>query len=69
MSKPTSRAFRAATPAMTDPTILPFSFPAVARKKVTADFDGGRNIHLYDENFAHGLLSIHRLFLPTLWPG
>lgn len=27
---------------MTDPTILPFSFPAVARKKVTADFDGGR---------------------------
>ena len=27
---------------MTDITILPFSFPAVARKKVTADFDGGR---------------------------
>ena len=27
---------------MTDNTILPFSFPAVARKKVTADFDGGR---------------------------
>lgn len=27
---------------MTDPTILPFSFPAVARKKITADFDGGR---------------------------
>lgn len=27
---------------MTDTTILPFSFPAVARKKVTADFDGGR---------------------------
>jgi len=27
---------------MTDPTILPFSFPAVGRKKVTADFDGGR---------------------------
>jgi len=27
---------------MTDATILPFSFPAVARKKITADFDGGR---------------------------
>jgi hypothetical protein len=27
---------------MTDITILPFSFPAVARKIVTADFDGGR---------------------------
>src|SRR5450631_3013061 len=27
---------------MTDTTILPFSFPAVARKKITAAFDGGR---------------------------
>jgi hypothetical protein len=27
---------------MTDDTILPFSFPAVARKKITAAFDGGR---------------------------
>jgi len=27
---------------MNDTTILPFSFPAVGRKKVTADFDGGR---------------------------
>jgi hypothetical protein len=27
---------------MTDDTILPFSFPAIARKKVTAAFDGGR---------------------------
>jgi len=27
---------------MNDITILPFSFPAVRRKKVTADFDGGR---------------------------
>ena len=27
---------------MTETTILPFSFPAVARKKITADFDGGR---------------------------
>src|ERR1019366_4260808 len=31
-----------ATPAMTDDTILPFSFPAVHTKKVTAAFDGGR---------------------------
>jgi hypothetical protein len=27
---------------MTDNTILPFSFPTVSRKKVTAAFDGGR---------------------------
>ena len=27
---------------MTDDNLLPFSFPSVARKKVTADFDGGR---------------------------
>ncbi|MGO8908677.1 MAG: IS1380 family transposase [Bradyrhizobium sp.] len=27
---------------MTHDTILPFSFPAVSRKKITADFDGGR---------------------------
>jgi hypothetical protein len=27
---------------MTDDTILPFSFPAVQAKKVTAAFDGGR---------------------------
>ena len=27
---------------MTDDTLLPFAFPAVARKKVTAAFDGGR---------------------------
>ena len=27
---------------MTDTSIPPFAFPAVARKKVTADFDGGR---------------------------
>jgi Transposase DDE domain group 1 len=27
---------------MTDNTIRPFSFPAVARKKITAAFDGGR---------------------------
>ena len=31
-----------ATPAMTDDTVLPFPFPAVRRKKVTAAFDGGR---------------------------
>ena len=27
---------------MTDDTILPFSFPAVHTKKITAAFDGGR---------------------------
>lgn len=32
----------AATPAMTDDTVLPFALPAVRRKKVTAAFDGGR---------------------------
>ena len=32
----------AATPAMTDDSQLPFSFPTVSRKKVTAAFDGGR---------------------------
>ena len=26
---------------MTEDTLLPFDFPAVTRKKVTADFDGG----------------------------
>src|SRR5262245_65750568 len=27
---------------MTDDTSLPFSFPAVSRKKITASFDGGK---------------------------
>ena len=27
---------------MSDDTVLPFGFPAVRRKKVTAGFDGGR---------------------------
>jgi hypothetical protein len=31
-----------ATPAMTDDNLLPFCFPAVRRKKITAAFDGGR---------------------------
>jgi hypothetical protein len=31
-----------ATPAMINDTILPFSFPAVHAKKITAAFDGGR---------------------------
>jgi hypothetical protein len=31
-----------ATRAMTEDTSLPFSFPAVSRKKITAAFDGGR---------------------------
>jgi len=36
------RKFSPATFAMTDDNLLPFSFPAVARKKVTAAFDGVR---------------------------
>ena len=32
----------AATPAMTDDSLLPFSLPSVERKKITAAFDGGR---------------------------
>jgi hypothetical protein len=31
-----------ATPAMTDDRLLPFSFPAIRGKKLTAAFDGGR---------------------------
>ena len=38
---PCSRLERA-TPATTDDNLLPFAFPAVERKKVTAAFDGGR---------------------------
>jgi hypothetical protein len=33
---------RSATPAMTDDNVLPFAFPAVRGKKITAAFDGGR---------------------------
>ena len=41
--KPTHRLSTAnATPAMINDTILPFSFPAVHAKKITAAFDGGR---------------------------
>ena len=36
------RPLAPATPAMTNDNLLPFSFPAVCRKKVTAAFDGGR---------------------------
>ena len=43
MLKPTPSPSTAnATPAMTDDTILPFSFPAVHAKKITAAFDGSR---------------------------
>src|SRR6476660_6193416 len=43
VAKPTPSPSTAnVTPAMTDDTILPFSFPAVHAKKVTAAFDGGR---------------------------
>ncbi len=31
-----------ATPAMSDPTCVPFAFPSVGGKKLTAAFDGGR---------------------------
>ena len=37
-----SRIVTPATPAMTNDTILPFAFPAVRGRKITADFDGGR---------------------------
>ena len=36
------RLIEPATPAMSDDMTLPFSFPAVRGKKVTAAFDGGR---------------------------
>jgi len=42
VSKPISTESDGATPAMLEDTLLPFSFPAVERKKVTAAFDGGR---------------------------
>jgi hypothetical protein len=42
VSKPISTESDAATPAMLEDNLLPFSFPAVERKKVTAAFDGGR---------------------------
>jgi hypothetical protein len=40
-ANPVDRILRA-TPAMIDDTLLPFAFPAVGRKKITAAFDGGR---------------------------
>ena len=42
MLTPCPRAIAPTTLAMTNDTTLPFSFPAVARKPVTAAFDGGR---------------------------
>ena len=42
MLRASSQSRTNATPAMTDDTILPFAFPAVHTKKVTAAFDGGR---------------------------
>ena len=42
MSKPISTESDAATPAMLEDNLLPFNFPAVERKKLTAAFDGGR---------------------------
>ncbi|MFX5964776.1 IS1380 family transposase, partial [Acinetobacter baumannii] len=40
-AKPSDRT-EPATPAMSDPTCLPFAFPSVRGKKLTAAFDGGR---------------------------
>jgi len=40
-AKPSNRT-EPATPAMTDPSCLPFAFPSVRGKKLTAAFDGGR---------------------------
>jgi hypothetical protein len=42
VSKPTSPESEAATPAMVEDTLLPFSLSSVQRKKITAAFDGGR---------------------------
>ena len=42
MSTPTSAESDAATLAMIEDTLLPFSLPSVQRKKITAAFDGGR---------------------------
>jgi hypothetical protein len=59
------RHFAPATFAMTDDHLLPFSFPAVARKKVTAAFDGGRissggSVMLL-------VMADRRLASPTVW--
>ncbi len=42
VSTPTSVESDAATPAMVEDILLPFSLPSVRRKKITAAFDGGR---------------------------
>ena len=39
---PTLHAIAPTALAMTDDNLLPFSFPAVSRKQITAAFDGGR---------------------------
>ena len=41
MSTPIFHESDAATPAMLEDSLLPFNFPAVERKKVTAAFDAG----------------------------
>jgi hypothetical protein len=40
--RPTLYAIALTTLAMTDDNFLPYSFPAISRKQVTAAFDGGR---------------------------
>ena len=42
MLTPTLHVITPATLAMTDDNLLPFSFPAISRKQITAAFDGGR---------------------------
>ena len=42
MLRLTFSAIAPTTLAMTDDNFLPFSFPAVSRKQITAAFDGGR---------------------------
>ena len=42
MLRPTLSAIAPTTLAMADDNFLPFSFPTVSRKQITAAFDGGR---------------------------
>ena len=55
---------------MTDDTVLPFSFPAVTRKKITAAFDGGRitsdgGVMLPIARFEPGMYEVVRTFAPV----
>jgi hypothetical protein len=52
---------------MTDDTILPFAFPAVHAKKVTATFDGGRLT--LNGGVMHLAMPSGVSVWPTIWPG